>query len=210
MIGIAADAGAGRPVGGDPEVAGDEIDSSNAMSPRRRDWPALSDVVVRRRPVERGAAEQGRHREGAALPTRGSEIAPAGSRTICASSCRIACARRTLRLRRAAQGAVRDTPRPRDDIDSPMFQPLPRWLDEVVGRLVIAERLREHQRRSADHAGAGRDMELDRIGPPTRAGDGRVAPAKASDLIRSFVTPMVMMMLDVPDRHLDRVPSSTA
>ena len=86
------------------------------------------------------------------------------------------------------------TPRIRYYTNSPTFQPLPRLLEEIVGRLVIVER-----------AGSTLDSKtivemlqparLDRLELLTRGGDGRVAPAKVSDPIRSFVTPLVLMML---------------
>jgi ABC-2 type transport system permease protein len=88
-----------------------------------------------------------------------------------------------------------DTPRLRYYTDSPTFQPLPRWLDDVVGRLVIAERLRNTNVDPQTMLALVRDMQLDRLGLLTRTSDGHVAPARASDTIRSFVTPMVLMML---------------
>jgi ABC-2 type transport system permease protein len=88
-----------------------------------------------------------------------------------------------------------DAPKLRYYTDSPTFQPLPRWLEEVVGRLVIAERLRNTNVDPQTMLALVREMQLDRLGLLTRAGDGRVAPAKASDPIRSFVTPLVLMML---------------
>jgi len=88
-----------------------------------------------------------------------------------------------------------DAPRIRYYTDSPTFQPLPRWLEEVVGRLVIAERLRNTNVDPQTMLALVREMQLDRLGLLTRAGDGHVAAAKVSDPIRSFVTPLVLMML---------------
>lgn len=88
-----------------------------------------------------------------------------------------------------------DVPKLRYYTDSPTFQPLPRWLEEVVGRLVIAERLRNTNVDSQTMLALVREMQLDRLGLLTRSNDGRVAPARISDPIRSFVTPMVLMML---------------
>ena len=88
-----------------------------------------------------------------------------------------------------------DTPKLRYYTDSPTFQALPRWLDEVIGRLVIAERLRNTNVDPQTMLALVRDMQVDRLGLLTRDGDGRVAPAKASDPIRSFVTPMILMGL---------------
>ncbi len=88
-----------------------------------------------------------------------------------------------------------DVPRLRYYTDSPTFQPLPRWLEEVVGRLVIAERLRNTNVDPQTMLALVREMQLDRLGLLTRGGDGSVAPAKVSDPIRAFVTPMVLMML---------------
>jgi ABC-2 type transport system permease protein len=88
-----------------------------------------------------------------------------------------------------------DVPKLRYYTDSPTFQPLPRWLEEVVGRLVIAERLRNTNVDPQTMLALVREMQLDRLGLLTRGDDGRVAPAKVSDPIRSFVTPIVLMML---------------
>jgi hypothetical protein len=71
-----------------------------------------------------------------------------------------------------------DAPKLRYYTDSPTFQPLPRWLEEVVGRLVIAERLRGTNVDSQTMLALVREMQLDRLGLLTRGGDGRVAPAK--------------------------------
>jgi ABC-2 type transport system permease protein len=88
-----------------------------------------------------------------------------------------------------------DSPKLRYYTDSPTFQPLPRWLEEVVGRLVIAERLRNTNVDPQTMLALVREMQLDRLGLLTRASDGRIAPARVSDPIRSFVTPLVLMML---------------
>ena len=61
-----------------------------------------------------------------------------------------------------------DTPKLRYYTDSPTFQPLPRWLDEVVGRLVIAERLRNTNVDPQTMLALVRDMQLDRLGLLTR------------------------------------------
>ncbi len=88
-----------------------------------------------------------------------------------------------------------DAPKLRYYTDSPTFQPLPRWFEKVVGRLVIAERLRGTNVDPQTMLALVREMQLDRLGLLTRGGDGLVAPAKVSDPIRSFVTPIVLMML---------------
>ncbi len=88
-----------------------------------------------------------------------------------------------------------DVPKLRYYTDSPTFQPLPRWLEAVVGRLVIAERLRSTNVDPQTLLAVVRAVQLDRLGLMARGDDGRVAPAKVSDPIRSFVTPMVLMML---------------
>jgi ABC-type Na+ efflux pump permease subunit len=92
-------------------------------------------------------------------------------------------------------GLFADVPKLRYYTDSPTFQPLPRWLDEVVGRLVIAERLRGTNVDPQTMLALVRDVQVDRLGLLTRGNDGEVAPAKISDPIRSFVTPMALMML---------------
>ena len=64
----------------------------------------------------------------------------------------------------------------------------------------------QHQRRPADDAGAGpRDAARSPRACSTRGGDGRVAPAKVSDPIRSLRHADGADDADVRDRHLDRV-----
>ena len=88
-----------------------------------------------------------------------------------------------------------DVPKIRYYTDSPTFQPLPRWLEEVVSRLVIAERLRNTNVDPQTMLALVREISLDRLGLISRTEDGRVAAAKVSDPVRSFVTPFVLMML---------------
>jgi ABC-type Na+ efflux pump permease subunit len=93
------------------------------------------------------------------------------------------------------KGLFADAPRLRYYTDSPTFQPLPRWLEEVVGRLVIAERLRNTNVDPQTMLALVRETQIDRLGLLARSDDGQVVPAKATDPIRSFITPMVLMML---------------
>jgi ABC-2 type transport system permease protein len=88
-----------------------------------------------------------------------------------------------------------DKPTIRYYTDSPTFQPLPRWLEEVVTRLVIAERLKNTNVDPQTMLALVREVDLNRLGLLSRAADGKITPAKVSDPIRSFVTPMVLMML---------------
>jgi ABC-2 type transport system permease protein len=88
-----------------------------------------------------------------------------------------------------------DAPKIRYYTDNQTFQPLPRWLEEVVGRLVIAERLSKTNVDPQTMLALVRDLQVDRMGLLSRDAEGHVAPAKASDPIRAFVTPMVLMML---------------
>jgi ABC-2 type transport system permease protein len=87
------------------------------------------------------------------------------------------------------------TPKIRYYTNSPTFQPLPRLLEEIVGRLVIVERVGSSTVDAKTMLELLQPAKLDRLELLTRAGDGRVAPAKVSDPIRSFVTPLVLMML---------------
>lgn len=79
--------------------------------------------------------------------------------------------------------------------DSPTFQPLPRFFQEGVGRLVIAERLRTTNVDPQTMMALVRQTQLDRLGLLSRGADGQIVAAKAADQIRAFVTPMVLMML---------------
>ena len=88
-----------------------------------------------------------------------------------------------------------DKPTIRYYTDSPTFQPLPRWLEEVVTRLVIAERLKNTNVDQQTMLALVREVQLSRFGLISRAADGKVAPAKVTDPIRAFITPMVLMMI---------------
>jgi ABC-type Na+ efflux pump permease subunit len=87
------------------------------------------------------------------------------------------------------------TPKIRYYTDSPTFQPLPRLLEEIVGRLVIVERLGGTTVDARTMLELMQPATLDRLELLSRSDDGRVAPAKVSDPIRSFITPLVLMML---------------
>ena len=87
------------------------------------------------------------------------------------------------------------TPKIRYYTDSPTFQPLPRLLQEVVGRLVIAQRLNNTSIDPQTMVDLLHPAELDRLGLLTRDDDGNVAPARISDPVRNFVTPMILMAL---------------
>jgi ABC-2 type transport system permease protein len=88
-----------------------------------------------------------------------------------------------------------DTLKIRYYTDSPTYQVLPRFLEQGVGRLVIAERLRAANVDQQTLIALVKEMQLDRLELVGRSAGGRVAPAKASDPIRSFVTPAVLMFL---------------
>ena len=78
----------------------------------------------------------------------------------------------------------------------PTFQALPRWLEQVVGRLVIAERLRTANVDPQTMMGLmQRDASSIARAARARPTAGASQPAEASTSIRSFVTPMVLMML---------------
>jgi ABC-2 type transport system permease protein len=79
--------------------------------------------------------------------------------------------------------------------DNPTFEALPRFFREGVGRLVIAERLRTTNVDPQTLIALVKQTQLDRLGLVARDDAGREVPAKASDQIRAFVTPLVLMML---------------
>jgi ABC-2 type transport system permease protein len=79
--------------------------------------------------------------------------------------------------------------------DSPTHQVLPRFLEQGVGRLVIAERLHAANVDQQTLIALVKELQLDRLELVGRTPGGRVAPAKSSDPIRSFVTPFVLMFL---------------
>ena len=87
------------------------------------------------------------------------------------------------------------TPKIRYYTDSPTFQPLPRLLEEIVGRLVIAQRLINTTLDPQTIVALVQPPQLERLNLMAREADGRVGLAKASDPIRAFVTPMILMGL---------------
>jgi ABC-2 type transport system permease protein len=76
--------------------------------------------------------------------------------------------------------------------DSPTFQPLPRLIDQIVGKLVIAKRLLATSLDPGTIVALLQPPQLERLDLLARDRDGRVAPAKVSDPIRAFVTPMIL------------------
>jgi len=79
--------------------------------------------------------------------------------------------------------------------DSPTHQVLPRFLEQGVGRLVIAERLRAANVDQQTLIALVKELQLDRLDLVSRGAGGRAGQAKSSDPIRSFVTPFVLMFL---------------
>jgi ABC-2 type transport system permease protein len=87
------------------------------------------------------------------------------------------------------------TPKIRYYTDSPTFQPLPRLLEEIVGRLVIAQRLINTTLDPQTIVALVQPPQLERLDLLAREADGRVGLTKVSDPIRAFVTPMILMGL---------------
>jgi ABC-2 type transport system permease protein len=87
------------------------------------------------------------------------------------------------------------TPKIRYYTDSPTFQPLPRLLEEIVGRLVIAQRLINTTLAPETIVAMVQPPQLERLTLLAREADGRVGKARISDPIRAFVTPMILMGL---------------
>jgi len=92
-------------------------------------------------------------------------------------------------------GLFADVPKLRYYTDSPTFQPLPRLLEEIVGRLVIAQRLINTTLDPQTIVALVQPPQLERLDLLAREADGRVGLAKVSDPIRAFVTPMILMGL---------------
>ena len=152
-----ADAGAGRHLGDRAEVRRRRSRQARTQGRhRRRDRPALSDAVAGRRPVERRAGGQGRHHQGPALPARRGEgrgRPPAGRRARRALEPRPR--EGDLRLRRTAAGPVRGRPQGallHRQPDVPAAAAMARGGRRPPGHRRAAA---QHQRRPADHAGAG-------------------------------------------------------
>jgi ABC-type Na+ efflux pump permease subunit len=75
------------------------------------------------------------------------------------------------------------------------YEALPRWLEQVVSRLVMAQKLQASQVEPQTIVSLMQRTELTSLGLLERGPDGRVIEAKAVDFVRSFITPMALMLL---------------
>lgn len=79
--------------------------------------------------------------------------------------------------------------------ESATYEALPRWLEQVVGRLVTAQRLQSSNVDPQTIIALMQRTEVSSLGLLERDGDGRAVAGRAVDRVRSFVTPVVLMML---------------
>jgi ABC-2 type transport system permease protein len=75
------------------------------------------------------------------------------------------------------------------------YEALPRWIEQVVSRLVMAQRLQTSNVDAQTIIALMQRTELTSLGLVERGSDGRLIEAKKVDMVRSFVTPVVLMML---------------
>ncbi len=90
---------------------------------------------------------------------------------------------------------LKDQPTIRYHSNSTAMEALPNWLEQAVARLVIVERLRSSDVDLETLMGLLRPIELQSMGLLERDGSGRILEASNIDMVRTFVTPMVMMFL---------------
>ena len=79
--------------------------------------------------------------------------------------------------------------------DSPTFRALPNMIQEKIGVVLVTQQLTEGRVDPGAVLDRLRRLQLKTLNLQTRNPDGRIAAAQAADQIRSFVTPMVLMML---------------
>ncbi|HEY8551061.1 MAG TPA: ABC transporter permease [Vicinamibacterales bacterium] len=87
------------------------------------------------------------------------------------------------------------TPAVRYYTNNPTYDPLPRWIEQVVGRLVMYERLRTSNVDPETMVSLMQRVEVTTMGLLRRDAEGRVLEAQSVDMVRTFVTPFVMMLL---------------
>ncbi len=92
-------------------------------------------------------------------------------------------------------GLLENDPRIGYHTNSPTYEALPRWLEQVVGRLVIIERLRTTNVDPSTVVGLMQRVQVSTMGLLERDAGGRVLEAATVDFVRSFITPLVMMLL---------------
>jgi ABC-2 type transport system permease protein len=75
------------------------------------------------------------------------------------------------------------------------YEPLPRWIEQLVSRLVMAQRLQASNVDLPTIQALMQRTELTSLGLVQRDPNGVLIEAKKTDAVRSFVTPVVLMML---------------
>lgn len=79
--------------------------------------------------------------------------------------------------------------------DSPTFRALPNMIQQKVGVVLVTQQLSESRVDPGAVLERLRRLQVRTLNLQTRGADGQIAAAQASDQIRAFVTPMVLMML---------------
>jgi ABC-2 type transport system permease protein len=92
-------------------------------------------------------------------------------------------------------GLLQNEPTIRYHTNNPTYEALPRWLEQVIGRLVIVERLRTTNVDPQTLIGLMQRIQVSTLGLLERDASGRVLEGERVDAVRNFVTPMVMMVL---------------
>jgi ABC-type Na+ efflux pump permease subunit len=92
-------------------------------------------------------------------------------------------------------GLLQNQPTIRYHSNASTFEALPRWLEQVVARLVIVERLRTTNVDADTLMGLMQRIHVESLGLLERDQSGRILEASSVDMVRTMVTPMVMMFL---------------
>jgi ABC-2 type transport system permease protein len=79
--------------------------------------------------------------------------------------------------------------------NAPTVEDLPRWLEQAVTRLVIVERLKTTNVDVETLIGLLKGIQVESLGLLGRDRSGRILEAASVDIVRTMVTPMVMMFL---------------
>jgi len=79
--------------------------------------------------------------------------------------------------------------------NAPTYSTLPRWIDTTISRLIIGERVRAANVDPALVRTLTADTPVDSLGLLERTADGRVEAAQTVNRLRSFLVPLIMLVL---------------
>jgi ABC-type Na+ efflux pump permease subunit len=92
-------------------------------------------------------------------------------------------------------GLLQNQPEVRYYSNRSTFEDLPRWLEQAVKQLVIVERMKTTNVEVDTLIGLLKGIHVESLGLLERDRSGRILEAASVDIVRTMVTPMVMMFL---------------